>query len=92
MREITMHTFPNTGPVINWLKLPDSGEKLLTLASAINTPAVAAAFCIQQYTAKANDEISLQVNEYKLKMRYAFKLSMLFVNKHLKKNYIYYSF
>jgi hypothetical protein len=64
MREITMQSFATTGPVVNWLKLPDSGERLLTLVSAINTPAVAAAFCTQSYTAKANDEISLQVSFY----------------------------
>lgn len=42
MREqITIHNFANTAPVINWLKLNNTGEKLLTLVSSINTPAVA---------------------------------------------------
>lgn len=59
---IQHNNFPNTGPVVNWLKLSNTGEKLLTLVSAINTPAVAAAFVIKSYKAKENDEISLQVS------------------------------
>lgn len=64
MREqITVHKFTNTGPVINWLELPNSGERLLTLASSINTPATAAAIVIKSYKAKENDELSLTVSD-----------------------------
>lgn len=50
------------GSVLNWLELDNRGNRLLvTDESAINTPAVAAAYVTRSYQAQAPDEISFQV-------------------------------
>ncbi|XP_029842962.3 uncharacterized protein LOC8041089 isoform X1 [Ixodes scapularis] len=52
------------GSVLNWLELDNRGNRLLvTDESAINTPAVAAAYVTRSYQAQAPDEISFQVGD-----------------------------
>ncbi|XP_037516464.1 uncharacterized protein LOC119393491 isoform X1 [Rhipicephalus sanguineus] len=52
------------GSVLNWLELDNRGHRLLvTDESAINTPAVAAAYVTRSYAAQAPDEISFQVGD-----------------------------
>ncbi|XP_077563428.1 GTPase-activating protein CdGAPr isoform X2 [Haemaphysalis longicornis] len=52
------------GSVLNWLELDNRGHRLLvTDESAINTPAVAAAYVVRSYAAQAPDEISFQVGD-----------------------------
>ncbi|XP_064470782.1 uncharacterized protein LOC135385411 isoform X2 [Ornithodoros turicata] len=54
----------NCGSVLNWLELDNRGNRLLvTDESAINTPAVAAAYVTKSYQAQAPDEISFEVGD-----------------------------
>ncbi|KAG1706177.1 Rho GTPase-activating protein 32 [Nymphon striatum] len=54
----------NCGPVLNWFELDNRGNRLLVPEeSAINTPAVGAAYVIKRYFAQATDEISFEVGD-----------------------------
>lgn len=58
----------NCGPVLNWLQLDNRGRRILVTdgdSCPINTPAVAAAYSIQKYSAVAADEISFDVSNYR---------------------------
>uniref|UniRef100_T1IL19 Rho-GAP domain-containing protein n=1 Tax=Strigamia maritima TaxID=126957 RepID=T1IL19_STRMM len=52
------------GPILNWFELDNRGNRLIvTDESAINTPAVAAAYVVKRYQAQASDEISFEVGD-----------------------------
>ncbi|GAB6027398.1 hypothetical protein CHUAL_001672 [Chamberlinius hualienensis] len=54
----------NCGPILNWLELDNRGNRLIvTDDSAINTPAVAAAYVTKRYISQAADEISFEVGD-----------------------------
>uniref|UniRef100_A0A7N4NWJ0 Rho GTPase-activating protein 32 n=1 Tax=Sarcophilus harrisii TaxID=9305 RepID=A0A7N4NWJ0_SARHA len=52
----------NCGPALTWMEIDNKGNHLLVHEeSSINTPAVGAAHVIKRYTARAPDELSLEV-------------------------------
>uniref|UniRef100_A0A4X2M5F1 Rho GTPase activating protein 32 n=1 Tax=Vombatus ursinus TaxID=29139 RepID=A0A4X2M5F1_VOMUR len=54
----------NCGPALTWMEIDNKGNHLLVHEeSSINTPAVGAAHVIKRYTARAPDELSLEVGD-----------------------------
>ncbi|MBZ3883182.1 Rho GTPase-activating protein 32 [Sciurus carolinensis] len=52
----------NCGPALTWMEIDNKGNHLLVHEeSSINTPAVGAAHVIKRYTARAPDELTLEV-------------------------------
>ncbi|VTJ85348.1 Hypothetical predicted protein [Marmota monax] len=54
----------NCGPALTWMEIDNKGNHLLVHEeSSINTPAVGAAHVIKRYTARAPDELTLEVGD-----------------------------
>ncbi|XP_033620319.1 rho GTPase-activating protein 32 isoform X1 [Fukomys damarensis] len=54
----------NCGPALTWMEIDNRGNHLLVREeSSINTPAVGAAHVIKRYTARAPDELTLEVGD-----------------------------
>ncbi|XP_074213173.1 rho GTPase-activating protein 32 isoform X2 [Camelus bactrianus] len=54
----------NCGPALTWMEMDNKGNHLLVHEeSSINTPAVGAAHVIKRYTARAPDELTLEVGD-----------------------------
>ncbi|XP_036856775.2 rho GTPase-activating protein 32 isoform X2 [Manis javanica] len=54
----------NCGPALTWMEIDNRGNHLLVHEeSSINTPAVGAAHVIKRYTARAPDELTLEVGD-----------------------------
>ncbi|XP_054989596.1 rho GTPase-activating protein 32 isoform X2 [Sorex araneus] len=54
----------NCGPALTWMEIDNKGNHLLVHEeSSINTPAVGAAHVIKRYTARAPDELNLEVGD-----------------------------
>eukprot|EP00069_Balaena_mysticetus_P012000 bmy_07368T0 len=54
----------NCGPALTWMEIDNKGNHLLVHEeSSINTPAVGAAHVVKRYTARAPDELTLEVGD-----------------------------
>ena len=80
------------GTVLNWLELDNRGNRLIVTddSTAINTPAVAAAYATKRYAKQASDEISFEVGKIVLiniDILVVIRRSLINLNHNFKEKY-----